>query len=64
MTKMERKIIVRCPKCKWRIMDKATPTSGVIEIKCPNCRNVVQLDLSLRKAVHYRRITVITTKNN
>ena len=49
MNEIEMKIIVRCPKCKWRILDKVTPTTGVIELKCPNCRRVVAIDLSLRK---------------
>ena len=49
MNRMEMKIIVRCPKCDWRIFDKVTPTTGVIEMKCPNCHRVVEVDLSLRK---------------
>lgn len=48
------KVIVKCPKCEWRIFDKVTPTSGVIELKCPNCHKVVSVDLSLRKSIKYR----------
>ena len=44
------KIIKFCPHCDWRIFDKVTPTTGVIEIKCPNCRKVVRIDLSYRTA--------------
>ena len=40
---------VTCPWCKWRIMDKVTVTSGVIEVKCPHCRKVVRIDLALRR---------------
>ena len=54
----ETKLIVRCPKCGWRIFDKVTPTTGLISVKCPKCKNVVQVDLSLRRRVKYRRITV------
>lgn len=52
------KVIVRCPKCNWRIFDKVTPTTGVIELKCPNCRKVVSVDLSLRRTnrIKYRLV--------
>lgn len=57
MTK-EMKLAVRCPKCGWRILDKVTPTTGMISLKCPKCRNIVQVDLSLRRAVKYRQFEV------
>ena len=44
--KTEEKEVERCPRCNWRILDKVTPSTGVIELKCPNCHNVVQVDLS------------------
>lgn len=44
----EIKIVKQCPICGWRIFDKVTPTTGIIEIKCPSCRQVVQIDLSYR----------------
>ena len=55
----ELKVVKRCPKCDWRIFDKVTPTSGIIELKCPNCRKVVEIDLSYRtpsrrRATYYR----------
>lgn len=50
MSNDEMKIVVRCPRCDWRVFDKVTPTTGVIELKCPNCRRVVAVDLSLRKS--------------
>ena len=46
----EVKIVKSCPYCAWRILDKVTPTTGVIEMKCPNCRRVVRVDLSFRTA--------------
>jgi len=46
----EVKIVKQCPNCGWRIFDKLTPTSGIIELKCPNCRRIVEVDLSYRVA--------------
>lgn len=43
-----------CPKCDWRIFDKVTPTSGIIELKCPNCRKIVEIDLSYRTPIRRR----------
>ena len=34
----EIKVVKRCPKCNWRIFDIVTPTSGIIELKCPKHR--------------------------
>ena len=34
-------VAVRCPKCNWRVMDKVSPTTGKIEIKCPRCHKIV-----------------------
>ena len=31
MKSLEQKIIVRCKNCGWRIFDKVTMTTGVIE---------------------------------
>lgn len=44
----EMRIIKRCPVCNWRIMDKITPTTGIIQMKCPKCKQEVQIDLSFR----------------
>lgn len=43
------RIIKRCPKCGWRIFDKISPTSGVIEMKCPHCGKLITVDLSFRR---------------
>ena len=54
----EIRVIKRCPVCQWRILDKISPASGVIELKCPKCNNIVKIDLSYRKTViQYRQIT-------
>lgn len=49
MTRLEQKVIVRCKRCEWRIFDKVTMTTGNIEIKCPKCGHVNEIDLSLRR---------------
>lgn len=49
MTRLEQKVIVRCKRCEWRIFDKVTMTTGNIEIKCPKCGYVNEIDLSLRR---------------
>ena len=65
MKSLEQKIIVRCKNCGWRIFDKVTMTTGVIELKCPNCHRVVEVDLSLRKGtVKYRLARSNNRANN
>lgn len=44
------RVLVKCPTCGWRLMDKITPAKGKVKIKCPRCRKVVEVDLALRKA--------------
>ena len=48
----------RCPVCGWRVMDKVTPTSGIVELKCEHCKSIVQIDLSYRvsRASPYLRL--------
>lgn len=55
------KVIVKCPRCDWRIFDKVTPTTGIIELKCPKCNKVVSVDLSLRKTAKYR-LAIVSPK--
>ena len=54
MAKIDFGVIVKCPACEWRILDKVTPTTGIIEMKCPRCGKVVVVDLSLRKNIKFR----------
>ena len=49
--KLNIRVTKRCPVCNWRVMDKVTPTTGIIEMKCPNCKKVIEIDLSFRKNV-------------
>lgn len=49
----------RCPYCNKRLLDKVSVTSGIIEIKCPECHNTVKINLSYRislrgSALRYR----------
>ena len=46
------RIVKKCPVCGWRILDKVTPTTGIIEMKCPNCRKIVEVNLSYRKIIN------------
>ena len=48
------RVMVECPTCDWRILDKVTPTTGVIEMKCPRCGKIVTVDLSLRRNIKFR----------
>lgn len=56
MSEVKIEVIKRCPNCNWRVLDKIGATSGVVEIKCPNCHRRVRIDLSFRKVgrVKYR----------
>ncbi len=44
----------KCPVCGRRILDKVTPTTGVISLKCNHCNKVVSIDLAFRRAAKYR----------
>ena len=52
------KIKVSCPKCGKRVMDKTENAKGVIEIKCPHCKSIVniQLDKASDGSIHYRLV--------
>ena len=52
----EVRVSKRCPNCGWRVLDKVTPTTGIIEIKCSHCGKPVKIDLSFRRAIRSERI--------
>lgn len=57
--KNEIRVSKRCPNCGWRVLDKLTPASGIIEVKCKHCGRTVRIDLSYRvssrsNALRYR----------
>ena len=39
----------KCPYCNWRLFDKVEPSTGCIEMKCPNCKAVVKVSLAFRR---------------
>ena len=43
-----------CPECGKRLLDKITPTTGKIEMKCPRCNKIVELNLSFRRGPSLR----------
>ena len=45
MNKEEHNIMVYCPECKRRVFDKVTKTNGMIQIKCPHCQKIVEINL-------------------
>ncbi len=48
------RIAKHCPVCSWRIFDRVTPTTGIIEMKCPRCAAIVKINLSFSQQIHYR----------
>ena len=46
----------KCPNCGWRVLDKITPTTGIIELKCPKCARPITIDLSCRLAFDSSRL--------
>lgn len=50
------KIMVKCPECQYRIFDKNSPATGIIEVKCPRCKKVSNIDLAFRKRFYSPRV--------
>mgnify|MGYP000045206177 FL=1 len=50
------KVKITCPCCGKRVMDKVEGATGVVEIKCPHCKQVVSIRLDRKKdgTIHYR----------
>ena len=50
------RVSVKCPNCQHRVFDKMGVSSGILEMKCPRCRQIIKIDLSLRKRrILYRK---------
>lgn len=45
------KVVKRCPICDTRLFDKTSPTTGTIEIKCPQCKQIVIINLAFRRVL-------------
>ena len=48
------RVAKKCPNCGWRVLDKISPASGKVEIKCSRCGKAVTIDLSFRMAAAMR----------
>lgn len=56
MSEMKYEVIVKCPQCGKRVIDKLSPSEGTIRLKCPHCHQIVSINLSFRKngKIQYR----------
>ena len=53
------KIAVRCTNCKKILAFKLGSASGFLQLKCPACKTLINVDLSLRRGKIYNRKTNI-----
>lgn len=54
-------VAIRCTDCRRIIAYKLCGGSGRIQVKCPKCGNVINIDLSLRRArspIFYREAAI------
>ena len=54
----EMRVAVKCKVCQRVIFYKTTPLSGKIELKCPKCHQITNIDLAYRRSktpLFYRR---------
>ena len=52
------RIAVKCKQCNVTIFYKTTPTTGIIECKCPRCKSITAINLAYRRSktpIFYRR---------
>ena len=49
------KAAVRCQKCNKILAFKIGTASGFLQLKCPACKTLLQVDLSLRRGRIYNR---------
>lgn len=49
MKSNEKAIIVRCPICNQRVFDTISEASGVIRMKCPRCKHLININLSINR---------------
>ena len=58
--KQEMRIAVKCRHCNMTIFYKTTPSTGIIECKCPRCKKITAINLAYRRSktpLFYRRST-------
>ena len=46
------RVAKRCAGGNQRLFDKISLTTGYVEIKCPQCKHVVRIDLAMRIPRH------------
>lgn len=51
----EPKVAVRCKTCHKILVFKSGTASGFLQIKCPLCKSIVRVDLSMRRGRIYNR---------
>lgn len=51
----EPRAAVRCQKCNKILAFKIGTASGFLQLKCPACKTLIQVDLSLRRGKVYNR---------
>ncbi len=44
----ERQVIVRCPNCHQRVIDKEGKGNVTVHMKCPHCKHQISINLALR----------------
>lgn len=52
------KVEIRCSSCKRIVAYKMTSTSGFLQMKCPKCKQELNINLSLRRSktpISFRR---------
>ena len=56
------KVAVRCENCKKILAFKLGTASGFLQLKCPACKTLIQVDLSLRRGrIHNRKSNIPLT---
>ena len=51
------KAAVRCQKCNKILAFKIGTASGSLQLKCPACKTLLQVDLSLRRGKLFNRMS-------
>ena len=49
------RIAIRCENCKKILAFKLGSASGFLQLKCPACKTLINVDLSLRRGRIYNR---------
>ena len=56
------RIAVRCTNCKKILAFKLGSASGFLQLKCPACKALINVDLSLRRGkIHNRKAKIPLT---